>query len=178
MEGVVNGVYYCHMDRTTELSERMFERNLPNAPLQVNYDPRPAETRYVQMPILDCRSPATVPRERRPVYNTNVMFSPGTSLPFSGYQKSIDKESRLYNITFPLQSCPQAKFIPGTSSDLYHNSYLTATTKPVRMTNPYLFTRPKFAPFDPNSCKTGYKLFNNFTRQQIRGLVDDKSKKK
>lgn len=173
MNGVVNGVFYCNQNRTTQLSNRMFERNVPNVPLQMNYDPRPVDTRFVLFPALDCRTQPTVPRERRPVFNPRVMFSPGTSLPFSGFQKNVDNESKLQNIIFPLQTCPQAKYIPGTSSDMFDNRYLSKTTRQVKMTNPYLFTKTTFAPFNPNTCGIGHKLFNNFTRVQTRGLGED-----
>jgi hypothetical protein len=172
MEGVIQGAYYCNQDRTSTLSKRMFDRNLPSVPLQMNYDPRPANTRYVLFPMLDCRRPATVPRERRPIYNPKLMFSPGDSLPFSGYQNGVNTESALKEIIFPLQACAQAKYIPSTGSDLFDNSYLVKGAPRVRMTNPLLFEQQKFAPFNPNTCDTGKKRFNNFTRYQIRGLPD------
>ena len=170
MEGVVNGAYFCNQDRTSTLSKRMFDRNMPSVPLQMNYDPRPANTRYVLFPMLDCRRPATVPRERRPIYNPKLMFSPGSTLPFSGFQNGINTESALKDIIFPLQTCAQAKYIPGTGSDLYDSSYLVKGAPPVRMTNTLLFKEQEFAPFNPNTCDTGKKWFNNFTRYQIRSL--------
>ena len=170
MEGVVHGVYLCNQDRTTQLSDRMFARNVPGQPMPSVFDPRPAETRYVKMPMLDCRRPTTVPCQQMPIYNTNTMFSPGTSLPFDGFQNNIDTESKLDNIFFPIQKCPQAKFVPGSQSDLYNNRYLTQTSRPVRMTNPLLFKQEQFAPFNPNLCGTGHKMFNNFTKLQVRDL--------
>ena len=35
MEGVINGRYYCNQNRTTELSNRMADRNKPNQHMQM-----------------------------------------------------------------------------------------------------------------------------------------------
>ena len=47
MENVVKGAYYCQQNRTTQLSNRMYKRNVPGVPLQMNYDPRPVDTKFV-----------------------------------------------------------------------------------------------------------------------------------
>ena len=75
------------------------------------------------------------------------------------------------NINTPLQDCARSKFIPSTQSDLYNNLYLAQTTKPVKMTNNLLSHKEKLAPFNPNPCGLGYKLFNNSTRQQTMNLT-------
>jgi len=170
MEGVVNGVYLCQNDRTTQLSQRMYERNLPAEQLSMSYGPRPVPTRYVLMPMLDCRTPADVPCLVEPIYDTETEFSPGNSLPFDGYQNNIDEESKLRNIIFPMQKCGQAAYIPSSTSDLFHANYLTETNRPVNMTNKLLFNTEQFTPFDPNTCNIGNKYFNNFTRYQVRAL--------
>jgi len=169
MHGVVNGAYFCQQQRTQELSDRLYERNTTTAPIKMQYSIRPVPTKYVTMPIVDCRRPSNVPCQHKPIYNTQTMFTPSNTLPFSGYQAKIDTETKLRDTIFPLQACPQAKFIPSTNSDLYNNQYLAAGRREV-MTNPLLFKEPQFAAFNPNLCGTGYKLFNNFTRQQVRAL--------
>jgi hypothetical protein len=170
MDGVVNGVFYCNQKRTQELSDRMYSRNLSSAPVKMQYSIRSVPTRYVQMPILDCHKPVTVPCQQKPIYNTDTMFMPSNTLPFNGYQANVDVETKLHNTIFPLQACPQAKYIPGTNSDMFNSNYLTTATKPVYMTNQLLFNQQKFNPFNPNMCNTGHKLFNNHTRVQIRDL--------
>jgi len=170
MQGVVNSVYYCQQNRTQELSDRMYERNLTAAPIKMQYSIRPVPTKYVKMPTVDCHPPTTVPCEKRPVFNTNTMFMPSNSHPFNGFQANVDVETKLRNTIFPLQACPQAKYFPDTRSDMYDNKYLTTVNNPVRMTNELLFNEQTFAPFNPNMCNTGYKLFNNYTRVQIRNL--------
>jgi len=169
MENTVKGAYYCQQNRTTELSNRMYKRNVPGVPLQANYDPRPVDTRFIRMPVVDCRLPTNIPCERRPIYNTRFMFAGSSqALPFNGFQSKIDTESKLMNIIFPLQECPQSKFIPNSLSDLYNTSYLTPPLNKTKMTNELLFKQETFDPFNPNMCNTGRDTFNNNTRVQIR----------
>ena len=177
MDGVVNGVFFCQKNRTTELSNRMYVRNLPSAQLSMTYGPRPVPTRYVRMPMVDCRLRAKVPCLKEPIYNTRNEFSPGNTLPFDGYQNKIDEESKLKNIIFPLQKCGQSKYIPSSHSDLFKANYLTQVSKPVLMTNPLLFHKEQFSSFNPNTCNTGGNYFNNFTRYQIRSLQPGARKK-
>jgi len=171
MENVVKGAYYCQQNRTTQLSNRIYSRNVSNMPLQMNYDPRPVNTRFVQFPIIDCHLPSNTPCERRPVYNSRHNFAGSSqSLPFNGFQTNVDTESKLKNIVFPLQSCPQSQFIPDSKSDLYNTSYLTPRVETTKMTNPLLFTQEKFSPFNPNMCNLGNDTFNNHTRVQLKNL--------
>jgi len=171
MESVVKGAYYCQQNRTTELSNRMYRRNIPNVSLQANYDPRPVDTRFIRMPVIDCRRPSNVPCEQKPIYNTNVMFAGSSqALPFNGFQSNVDTESKLMNIIFPLQECPQSKFIPNSLSDLYNTSYLTPPLNKTKMQNELLFKRETFDQFNPNMCNTGRDIFNNNTRVQIKNL--------
>ena len=52
MSNAVQGVYYCNQYRTLQLSNRMYERNVPGVPLQMNYDTRPVDTKFKVFPIL------------------------------------------------------------------------------------------------------------------------------
>ena len=56
MENVVNGAYYCQQGRTTQLSNRMYKRNVPGIPLQMNYDPRPVDTKFVRISYIELSS--------------------------------------------------------------------------------------------------------------------------
>lgn len=171
MSNAVQGVYYCNQYRTLQLSNRMYERNVPGVPLQMNYETRPVDTKFKVFPILDCRMPSYTKCERRPIYNTRHMFAGSSqALPFNGYQAKVDTESALKNIIFPLQECPQSKFIPGTRSDMYNTTYLTPPIETTKMTNNLLFKQEKFAPFNPNMCNLGKDRFNNFTRIQVKNL--------
>jgi len=169
MENAVKGAYLCGKNRTEELNKRIYSRNVSSGPLQMNYDPRAVGTKFVRMPVLDCRMPSNTPCERRPVYNTRFMFAGSSQgLPFNGMQARIDTESELKNIIFPLQNAPQAKFIPSSHSDLYNTQYLTPRSHNNSETNTLLFKQETFSKFNPNHCGVGKEMFNNNTRVQIR----------
>lgn len=170
MNGVVKGVYLCNQNRLDELNNRLYERNLTNAPIKMQYNIRSVPTRYVHMPTIDQHQKTSVPCEPKPIYNTNIMFTPSSSLPFNGYQENIDVETRLHNTITPLQSCPQSKFIPASTSDLYNSQYLVKKDKRDYITNQLLFHNQTFAPFNPNTCDIGHNFFHNSTRTQIRSL--------
>ena len=168
MSGVINGVYYCQFQEAAQINNGIYDRNLPSSDLQMSYSPRPTPTRYVKMPILDCRMPATVPCKRVGIYNSTKTFNPGTSAPFSGFAGGIDQESRLQNRFFPMQKSAQAKFIPDSNSDLYKATVPGAQS--VAMTHNLLFKEEKFGLTDMNKCGLGKNIFNNFTRQQVQNL--------
>lgn len=173
IQGVMNGAYVCNTERTQELSDRMYARNVPSRQLMMCYGPRAVPTRYVVMSMEDCRKNNNVECLSEPNYSTRINFSPGNSLPFDGFQNNIDVESKLKNCFFPLQKAGQSKFIPDSKSDLYNSQYLTRTNNKVNMTNKLLFSKEKFNKFNPNTQSIGYKYFNNHTRVQIKATVSD-----
>ena len=165
--GVVEGVYYCQYGRTQQLSDRMFDRNIPSSNLQMLYSIRPVSTKPAIMPILDMRKPATVPIRVEPTYNINKTFNPGSSAPWSGFATNVNEESRLRNQFFALQRCEQANYVPSSNSDLY-KAYVVS--RPVHQTHPLLFKQPDPGAFNPNPCNMGKKLFYNHTRQDVLNL--------
>ena len=165
MFGVVNGVYYCGMERTEELSQRMAERNVPSAPLAPQFSMRPVSTKYSIMPIVDQRAKSNVPIITRPTYNVQHTFNPGTAqAPWSGFATQVNEESKLRNQFFALQRCEQPNYVPSSDSDMYK---VVVSGRQERQPFPGLFETQQFAPFNPNSCNTGYNLFDNCTRQQL-----------
>jgi len=170
MNGVIRGVYVCNQQRLDEINNRLYERNLTNAPVKMQYDIRAVPTRYVHMPTIDQHQETSVMCEKKPIYNTKTMFTPASSLPFNGYQENIDVETCLHNTIAPIQACPQSKFIPDSSSDLYNSQYLVKKDKKDYITNQLLFHSQTFDAFNPNTCDVGHKLFHNATRTQIRNL--------
>ena len=123
MEGVTNGVYLCQQERTEALNRRLYSRNIPSSPLQPLFSMRPVPTKYTLMPLVDERKPATVPINRYPTYHTYDVFNPGTAqAPWSGFATGINTESTLRNQFFALQKCDQAKYIPGSYSELYNST--------------------------------------------------------
>lgn len=166
MYGVVNGVYFCNTDRDAELNRRLAERNIPSASLQPQFSQRPVSTKYALLPVIDRRAPATVPLQCAPNFTVKNVFNPGnTRSPWEGFATGIDTESSLRNQFFALQDCPQAKWVPGSDSDMYH---VQAVGRQEKQTFPLLFKQEKFAPFNPNTCNLGKDIFNNFTQIQVK----------
>ena len=167
MYGVVNGLYQCQENRVEELNIRISTRNLPSEPLPPYFSSRAVPTRYVKMPIVDCRLQSDVKVHNSCDYSPYTVFNPGDSAPYAGYATAIDQNSRLKNIFFPLQDCPQSKYIPSSTSELYNYRPIP---KPVNMTHNLLFKSYKFNSFNPNMCDLGKKLFNNHTRIQTKNF--------
>ena len=164
MYGVVKGAYICNLNRTQELSNRMYNRNVPSHMLQAKFGMRPVSTKYAIMPIVDQRPLSNVPIIQQPTYNTQTQFNPGdTEGPWSGFASKIDDESKLRNIYFALQHCEQPNYVPSSQSDLYK---VHIDSKPQVNPFPYLSENEEFAPFNPNVCNVGHDFFNNSTRVQ------------
>ena len=98
MHGVIKGVYYCQDNRVQDLNVRISNRNIPSKTLQMTFDPRQVQTRYVRFPMIDCYMPSKEPIKYQSPYNQHLQFNPGTSAPYSGYATNIDQDSRLQNI--------------------------------------------------------------------------------
>jgi len=169
--GVVEGVFYGQQERTKQLSDRMYTRNLPSSTLQAQYNPRPVSTKYATLPVVNPRKQAKVPIEVQPTYQTTQTFNPGNYAPWSGFASKIDDESKLRSQFFALQKCEQSEYVPSSTSDLYE---VAVTSAPVHQPHPDLFAAPALAPFNPNPCGMGNKLMYNHTRQQVKdiGLID------
>lgn len=166
--GVVNGVYFCGMERTEELSRRMAERNIPSSQLQPQFSIRPVSTKYEMMPIFDRRPKPKVPIKREPTYNVGTTFNPGSAQsPWSGFASNINKESQLRNQFFALQKCEQPNYVPSSTSDMYQ---VQVSGRQEQQPFPGLFTEPELSPFNPNVCNLGGNIFDNCTRQQLKNV--------
>ena len=101
MQGVTNGVYVCQQERTEALNRRLYNRNVPSAPLQPQFSMRPVQTKYTLMSLVDERKSSTVPINRYPTYNPTKVFNPGTAVaPWGGFASEVNKESTLRNQFF------------------------------------------------------------------------------
>ena len=163
------GCYYCNVDKDVELSNRIYERNIPSQPLAPQFSMRSVPTKYSHFPIVDPRAPAQlVPIKPHSTYNVEKVFNPGTAqAPWSGFATAIDKESTLRNQFFALQSCDQRYYVPSTASDMYES--IIPVTQDVQ-NHPLLFRQDKFERFNANPYGTGKELFNNHTRQDIKNV--------
>ena len=168
MYGVTKGVYYCNHERVEELNDRIMDRNIPSNQLQMQFDPRPVETRRVLFPGIDCHMPSNTPIQIQPTFNSTSQFNPGTSAPYSGYATKIDDDSKVKDIMMSNQKwCSQSRYIPSSTSDMY--SVNVPTTQNIQ-SHPLLFKQESFSPFNPNKCNMGYKVLQNHTRQQIQNI--------
>jgi hypothetical protein len=126
-------------------------------------------TKYSIMPIVDPRAPINTPLVQQPTYSTNEVFNPGnTQSPWSGFASNINTESELRNQIYALQACSQAVYVPNSNSDLYKFGFKSSNT--VQQPFPQLFQTEHFNSFNPNPENVGQGLFQNCTRQEIRGL--------
>ena len=71
----IKDVYYCQMNRTTELSNRMSGRNIPSHQIGAAYFARPVDTYATVFPMVDCHKPATVTKASFPIYNQHFCLS-------------------------------------------------------------------------------------------------------
>ena len=160
--------YYCHQERTTQLSDRMYKRNISSGSLAPHILARSVSTRLETLPMMDCRKTAPTLLAKYPVYQNAKVFHPGNTGPYSGYCSNVDIETSLRNTIHPLQKAPQSKFIPDSSSDLFNIKHFSET-KGVDPNN--LLQKPEsFDAFNPNRCNLGKNLFGNHTRQQTKDV--------
>ena len=168
----LHDVYFCQIDRTEELSKRMANRNIPDTQLDTAYFSRPSSTRFVKFPTVDNRKKSTIEKAIMKEFSVETSFNPGTSAPFSGYQKNVDVENKLRNINFPLQRGAQSKYIPNSFSNMYMTSpdlMNNSLSAPMPMTQ----KQEKFDKCNPNQENIGNKIFQNHTRQQTKNLYND-----
>lgn len=163
------GGYQCNINKDTELSDRIYERNVPSQTLAPQFSMRAVPTKYSHFPIVDPRPPAErVPIKNQPVYNVETVFNPGTAqAPWSGFSSNIDGESRLRNQFFALQHNDQRDYVPSTKSDMFES---VIPVKQNEQSHPLLFKKEEFNKFNANPHETGQSQFNNHTRQDIKNI--------
>lgn len=155
-----------------EMNTKIYDRNIPSAPVQPYLDVRPVMTKYSLLPIIDPRKKINEVMEQQPVYNTSAVFNPGnTKSPWSGYASNINTETELRNQIFALQKSDNAVYVPQSTSDLYTYSFNTKK-QPGDNKNEHslLFHNEQFNTFDPTPNNIHLGLFNNYTRTQLNSL--------
>lgn len=169
MFGVVDGVYLCNMERTQQISDRMYQRNIPSEPLKPELSPRPQQTKFTVLGKNQPEKPNTCPPSKHYAnFTTSKIFNPGNAqAPWYGFASNINTESTLRNQFFALQDCDQAKYIPSTTSDLYEAKI---TSQPMPQPHPHLFRKDDFDPFQPNCLGIAKDLFHNHTHQQLKDV--------
>ena len=120
MTGHGSQLMICNLERDVELSNRIARRNRTKGQLEIMFDPRPVQTKYRDLPILDAHPEATVPLHLAPTYKQDKTFFAGDAPgPWSGFSSNIDTESSLRSQFFALQTCEQSEYVPSSQSDMY-----------------------------------------------------------
>ena len=161
-------VYLNNIERTEELSKRIYNRNIPSKPLQPQFSLRSVSTKYDLMPIMDRRVTPNVPIKEEPVYNVKNVFNPGTaSAPWNGFVSHVDDESHLRNQFFALQKSCQSTYIPSSTSDMYQHEVYSGSVQN-EQPFPSLFMNQILSSFNPNTHGIARSTFENCTRQQMK----------
>ena len=149
-------------------SERIYERNIPSAPLQPYLNSRPVSTKYSFFPIIEPKKPIQTPLQVQPIYNIKHTFNPGNATaPYSGYADKVNVESQLRNQVYALQRSNQAVYVPSSHSDLYNEPSIH-DNRNQQQPFPRLFEVPTFQSFDPTPQKMAHQtLFHSSTRVGI-----------
>ena len=158
------------LQRTQDIDERLYARNIPSAPLQPYLEARSVSTKYSILPVIDYRRPVSVALHQDPTYQITQTFNPGnTRSPWSGFATQVNTESILRNQVYANQNCSAATYIPSSKSNLYKVHWTNSNSKQTPNEHPYLFEESHFAPHNPieNSHNVGRSLFNNATRTQL-----------
>ncbi len=157
--------YYCNNERNLELSNRMYNRNIPSSNLKPSFNVRPSSSKYSMLPIVEPKNTNyKVSLKEYGMYNPRNVFNPGQSAPTSGYFNNVNIESDLRNQFFALQKSDQSLYVPSSDSDLYN---VKIESRPVEQPFSDLFQEQEFHAFNPNIIKGGTDIFNNSTRQQM-----------
>tara|TARA_A100001015_G_C14880469_1_gene668207 strand:+ start:30 stop:539 length:510 start_codon:yes stop_codon:yes gene_type:complete len=165
---------YTTKDLHKNMNDKLFSRRIPTHKLDNLLYPVPVSTKFTLFPGMEgnqCLENKGINK----IYNTTKMFTPSDSIPFSGYQNKVDDESQLKNIIFPIQKCPQNKFIPNSTSDLYNNTvsqnnYKKDASFENLKKREIKYTNNNFNRFNPNTCNMPNRMFNNSTRLHIKNL--------
>ena len=160
-----NDIYYCNNNRNLELSNRIYERNIPSNQIKPSINVRPSSTKYSILPVVDMKKTQHyVSLKEYGMYNVQTTFNPGNKAPAVGFFNNVNTESLLQNQFFALQKSDQSVYIPSSNSDLYN---VNVVSRPMQQPHPDLFQKTEFKPFNPNIVNGGTQIFNNFTRQQM-----------
>ena len=173
MYGVITGLISGQNARVDELNQRIYDRFVPDANLEPNYDPRPVSTKYALFPMVDGRRSATVPIPQMANYEVAQSgFVPfGSRPPVSGFLANVDVESKLRTQVQVLTKYGREdEYIPSSDSDLYNVRVAQGSDSSPQ---PFagLFQKPVFDN-SPGFTDTriGQDRFFNHTRTQLRSL--------
>ena len=173
MYGVVKGLINGQNARVDELNQRIYDRFVPNANLEPNYDPRPVPTKYALFPMVDRRIPTNVDIPHMSNFDVGQSgFAPfESSGPVSGYLGNVDIESKLRRQVHVLTKYGREdEYIPSSDSDLFKVQVAKGSDQSPQ---PFagLFQKPLFSTDSGFADgRIGQDRFFNHTRTQLRAL--------
>jgi len=158
-------------DRTDQLNSRINNRNIPDAALKPNFDPRPVSTKYALFPLIDRKTAPTVEKKEYNKYSLETNFNPGNDkAPVDGFVNNISVETELRGQNYKMTGGDLGnKYIPSTSGSLYNVSVGNLLDVPDSK-HKLLFERTVLsqAPHDNLHPRIGGDTFHNNTRVQLR----------
>ena len=165
-------------DINEETNQRIYERNIASAPLQMYYSPRAHPTKYTKIvkSLDDIKSESSVMSP----YSIQNTFSPATTPgPWSGYAYNVDVETNLRNQVYGLQCVNQSTYKPSITSDLFSLQQFSSNCGKEQVnvsqstqSHPYLFETYEYNNSDPNIINGSTDIFNNSTRNYLLGNDD------
>ena len=162
-------------DRTNQINNEIYSRNIPTMELQPNYEFKSTSTRFQIMPIINNNSSPSLKEYNS--YSPSANFYGGDRKgPWNTFSNNIDTESDLRNQNYALQNDSLGVYIPSSQSNLYefnwNNKNKSYSAEETKFYNSDLFVPTKHATFNPNiySDDVGYALFNNSTRVQNKDI--------
>jgi len=173
IHGLSRELIVSQQDRVDELNDRIGMRNLSEAPLKPNFDPRPVQTKYSRFPMIDRRTEPTIDIREMDTYKVESNFAPITrKYPVSSYLAYFDTETMLRNQSVALQhGAEQGVYVPGSNSELYKVS--VPVSRKEEQIHPLLFHREQPVTVIPDILKTsniGKMPLYNHTRNQLRDI--------
>ena len=147
--------YFCNLERTEELNERLFNRNVPITYYNPVFEARSQSTKYQKYPITKC------------IENNEIKM--GYNTKWSDYVSNVNNESALRNQVFPISNSLTNHYVPSSSSELYNKPKLGEEN--IKQEFPYLFEENKFDSTDMGFLGNMSKdNFYNHTRQQMKNI--------
>lgn len=159
-----------NLDNLEEINARIASRNIPSTNLPPCLSSRPVQTKYTTF-MVNNEPPPCLNLQPPTNFTVNSVFLPGNrNGPYAGFSNKINDESYLRNQFFAKQECPQAYWMPDTTSELYtYNVDANIKPGPVMQEYPQLFKRYPLGYFNPNpDNRIGANVFNNSTRCQLK----------
>ena len=147
--------YFCNLERTEELNNRIFERNITMKHYNPVFERQPQSTKYQKFPIT------------QPFINDEITIGHGTK--WTEYSENVNRESVLRNQLYPRSNSTSSHYIPSSESELYNREIIENPNSVESFQ--YLFKEQQFNNTDIGILgKIGNDNFNNATRQQLKNI--------